>query len=162
MRHLRLSSTTLSSCCTCASHAIHSSASGHPSCKQPTSSTQKETVLRRTSTTQTLSHSSNSTHGFSINPVGIVYPTRDLCTDMFVPVSLSPDGRHSWVSVMSRYWHTAGAVAQMVSYPFEVVRRRICTAGAVQWSHSEETVGFRLRWWATGVLPWIEHWILHT
>ena len=89
--------------------------------------------------------------GFSVSLVGIVpyagtaFLTWEYLRAATRPVSVSPDGRRPRATPLADMGigALAGAVAQTVSYPFEVVRRRMQIGGLTQpgrWLRWGETV----------------------
>ena len=146
-------------------HTIHSSASGcleRPSFLQTARFIYSEGISppTPTSTTMPMPIKRDLFHtfpllkfyrGFSVSLVGIVpyagtaFLTWEYLRAATTPVSVSPDGRRPRATPLADMGigALAGAVAQTVSYPFEVVRRRMQIGGLTQpgrWLRWGETV----------------------
>jgi len=136
-------------------HTIHSSASGlpvRPSFLRTARLIYSEGAPLNSSTTRDVFHTLpllKFYRGFTVSLVGIVpyagtaFLTWDYLRATLVPVG--PDGRHPRATPVADLGigALAGAVAQTVSYPFEVVRRRMQVGGLTEpgrWLRWGETV----------------------
>ena len=136
-------------------HTIHSSASGRPerpSCLRTAALIYSEGAPLNSSTTRDLFHTFpllKFYRGFTVSLVGIVpyagtgFLTWDYLRATLVPIG--PDGRRPRATPVADLGigALAGAVAQTVSYPFEVVRRRMQVGGLTEpgrWLRWGETV----------------------